>query len=184
MITTEQIKTAILTWMARETGMTCIFARQGKPRPKLPYGSILVVNHGVRVGGIDEIRGEATEVAGSPAYIYKQNGLRTCMVSLNIYGENANALMAKLRDSLDRPDVIEEMEKAKLAFIREEGPNDLTELEDTKYTERSQIDLTFQYALERETTVVPILEAEVEATITTDTQTEIINNFEVVTTLP
>lgn len=159
------IKTAILTWMARETGLTCIYARQGTPRPKLPYGSILVVNAGVRIGGQDELR-----VQGSN---FSQSGLRRILVSINIFGEDANGKMSTLRDSLDRPDVIEEFERAGLAHHGEVGPNDLTELEDTSYPERSQLDLTLSYAKNYNgISVQPIDAVEVEGEVFSSPESE------------
>ena len=185
MITTEEIKTAIYTWMARESGLTCIFERQGKPRPVPPYGTILVKNAPRRVGGIDELRGyEGENVDGDPDYFFNQQGQRVITVTLNIFGNDANATLGKVRDSIDRPDVIEEMELAGLAIQTEDEPTDLTALEDTKYLERSQIDLTVSYVMDRTTETQPILELDIELEIETDKETIITETFEIVSTLP
>lgn len=155
------IKTAILTWMTRETGLTCIYARQAGPRPTPPYGSILITNPAIRIGGQDELRANGDK--------FSQTGLRTTILSLNIFGEGANDKMNKLRDSLDRPDVIQEFESAGLAHHGEEGPTDLTELEDTSYLERSQMDLTVSYAKNYNNLsgVMPIDSVEVEGEVQT-----------------
>lgn len=139
----DTAKAALYTWVKRETDIEVIFARQGAPRPPLPYATILFVNSATRVGSIDETRISEGD--------FKQRAQRTALVSLNIFGAGANDLMSKLRDSLDRADVIEEFAATGLAHIGENGPNDLTALEDTKYIERSQLDLTVLYAVERDT---------------------------------
>lgn len=133
----EAVRTALYTWMQRETGLTIIFAEQSKQRPQLPYGSIKFVNPAVRVGGRDEIRiqGENSTVVGQ----------RTTLASLNIFGKNANDVMSKLLTSLDRPDVIDLFSEAGMSHVGETGPNDLTELMETQYQERSQMDLSLMY---------------------------------------
>lgn len=153
-MTLDNAKQALLTWMQRETGLKCIYAEQAEHRPQPPYGTVKFVNPSNRVGGIDELR-----ASGST---FKTAGLRTATVSLNIFGEGANDKMSALRDTLDRPDVGDEFLAADFACIGEQGPQDLTAEEDTSYRERSQMDLTIQYAQERETAIGPIESVEVE----------------------
>lgn len=150
----DAIKTALYTWVKRETNLAnVIYARQGTPRPALPYATILVTNAAQREGAVDE-----TRQSGQDQF---QAGMRTVLVSLNILGPKANQIMASLRDTLDRSDVIEELSVAGLAHVSENGPNDLTALEETEYTERSQLDLTFRYAIEKQTTAGPIETVEI-----------------------
>lgn len=160
----DNTQQAIYTWMQRETGLPAdkvIFAEQSEHRPNLPYATIKFVNPGIRVGSIDELRVEGET--------FTTAGLRTALVSLNIFGKGANDLMSALRDSLDRPDVVDEFEAAEIAHIGENGPNDLTELMETKYQERSQLDLTIQYAQVRATSVVPIEHVVIENEILDET---------------
>lgn len=157
-MTRQQIETAIYNWVKAETGLAnVIFVNQDGPRPAIPYASIEFLNPALRVGSIDEIRFQAGDTPDEDEFV--QTGLRTSLVSLNIFGEGANDLMSKLRDTLDRPDIIETFD---FAHIDENGPIDLTELEETKTRERSQMDLTIMYAIERETNVVPIEEVEIK----------------------
>lgn len=137
------LKGTLLTWVRRETRITVIFARQDKPRPKFPYATIYAPNPAIRVGAIDEIRPNDDDTG------YEQHGLRTTTVSLNIYGDDANDLMSRLRDSLDWPLTQEEFATAGLALVGETGPKDLSAFEDTKHVERSQLDLVFMYGITR-----------------------------------
>jgi len=186
MITQAQIYAALQTWIKRESGYSNVIqARQSQARPQLPYGSVLVIVAGVRVGGIDETRGQATTTLGQPDYVFTLEGLRTCLVSVNFYGKGANETLSKVRDSMDRADVIEEMSRAGISILSDDGPRDLTELENTVYTERAQIDFTVQYAMVRDTPIQPILEIEMDGVLITDQDTEITTDIiEVETTLP
>lgn len=150
----EAVRTTLYTWMQRETGITIIFAEQSKQRPELPYGSIKFVNPAQRVGSRDEIviRGQTSKVVGQ----------RTALASLNIYGKRANDIMSQLLLSLDRPDVIDMFAEAGMSHIGEEGPRDLTELMETKYQERSQMDLTIGYAEEQDAKLGFIEKVEIE----------------------
>lgn len=136
----DSIRSALLTWMTRETGLTCIFPKQGEPRPPLPYGTLEFINPSGRYGGIDE-----TRISGSDVTLH---GLRSSNVSLNIFGGDANDRMSKLRDTLDLQRVIDEFNAAGIAHNGETGPNDLSSLMETKYQERSQMDLDISYSIE------------------------------------
>lgn len=152
----DSTKNALYTWMKRETGWEIIFANQSEQRPKLPSGTINFVNPGIRVGGIDELRMKGRQMSVA--------GLRTALCSLNLFGKGANQKMSELLNTLDRPDVIDEFRAAGLAHIGENGPNDLTALMETKYQERSQLDLTLQYAIENDANVGTIESVEIENT--------------------
>lgn len=152
----DAIKAALYTWFKREAGLTeVIFPRQGKPRPKLPYGIVDFLDGAARVGGSDELRRNEDDDG------FELTGLRTAVVTLDIYGVGANSTMSRVRDSIGRPDVIEEMNAAGFSVWSETTPTDLTEIEDTKYPERSQMELTISYAVTRETTVVEVEQVEV-----------------------
>lgn len=152
----SEARTLIIGWAKRETGLTFVLTRQsGAPRPQLPYGTLQFVGNGSRVNGIDELRYDREEEK------FMQEGVRSTLVSLNILGKDANDLMSKLRDSLDRPDVIEEFARGNIAVISEGTPQDLSELEDTKTPERSQLDLTVHFTVSYETNVQPIEEVEI-----------------------
>lgn len=153
----EAVRQALYTWMQRETGLPpdrVIFPEQAQHRPPLPYGTLKFLNPSQRVGAIDEIRVDGDE--------FTTAGLRTATVSINIFGKGANDKMSTLRDSIDRPDVVDEFNEAGLAVIGEEGPTDLTGYMETRYQERSQMDVMIQYAQTRSTAVFPIEEVVIE----------------------
>ena len=149
----DNAQSAIYTWLQRESGLPAdkvIWAEQSEHRPTLPYASVKFLNTSIRVGSIDHIKSDGDE--------FTTQGLRECVLSINIFGLGANDLMAKVRDSLDRPDVMDEFNTVGLSTIGEDGPRDLTELMETKYQERSQMDVSMYYAQERTTSIVPIEE--------------------------
>lgn len=152
----DTMQAALYTWMKRETKLAnVIFPRQGKPRPKPPYGTILVVPATARVGAFDELRAEGDT--------FTLVGLRTVLVSINIFGEGANAMMAALRNSLDKPRVIDEFAAAEIAHLDESGPNDLTSLEETIYRERSQMDLTLGLSEATDAEVTALEDTDIES---------------------
>lgn len=153
-MTLIEIKDFIRNWIQDELGIIAIEARQGAPRPPLPYATYLFINPSLKVNGQDEIVPNEDDT-------WTQMGMRSSLVSLNILGQDANNLMSDLRDSLDRPDIIDLFVANEISQYSLTGPNDLTELEDTKYVERSQMDVNIYYAINKETGVVPIESVEV-----------------------
>jgi hypothetical protein len=150
------IRAKLQEWAERETGLTFIYGRQAKPRPNIPYGEITFVGAGARVGGIDEYRLNGIEQS--------IQGQREALVSLNIYGSNANEIMTDLIRTLDTPAVVEEFIIAGFSHFGENGPNDLTQLEDTRYLERSQATLQIRYAFENDVTGDTIYQVELTST--------------------
>jgi hypothetical protein len=144
------IRAALRTILVRETGINFVFANQNAPRPAIPYGTLDFVNPSSRVGQTDWFGYDQGEDD------FKVRGLRQSTVSLNIIGEGANNMMALVRDITQRPDVLEELTAVGLSIVREEGPINLTELEDTIYRERSQMDLIVYLSVNLETPIEPI----------------------------
>lgn len=127
-MTVNTVKARMRDWFKAETGLKNVFwSRQDEPRPgsagPAKYGTILFLGNGRRVGGIDELRWSS----GSSKF--NQEGLRTAIVSLNIVGDGANELMSQLRDSVDRPDVVEQFHGWGFSIVADTDPLDLSDLE-------------------------------------------------------
>lgn len=154
MKTEAQIYKSLFDWFKRESGLTVIKANQGTPRPARPYASLRYLSASDRLGGSqDQQRSSLITVNSVEVSGVVVEGMRKAVASLNIFGENALSTLAKVRDSLDRPDVIEEFIRAEIGHI-EEGPiNDLTDLEETEYLERGQMDLMISFVASSEVDV-------------------------------
>jgi hypothetical protein len=152
------VETFIRTLIQSETGLVTIRSRQASPRPPLPYATYLFVNPSSKPNGQDEIRDVPNNEDD-----FTQNGLRQSLVSINIFGENANNRMSDLRDALDRPDIISLFCENNLSVVGNQSIQDLTSLEDTRYVERSQMDLQIYYSINKDARAVPVEAVEVTA---------------------
>lgn len=165
-MTKNDIFSAFYDWITTNTGLTCIASRQDAPRPELPFISLLVVNAGARVGSQDAIEYNEDEDK------HYQAGLRTTNISINMFGGDANEVLSNLRDTLDSPNGIDFFKQKGLSHIDENGPNDLTEIENTSYPERSQLGLTFMYAINKELDIESIESATFEGEIESENSTD------------
>lgn len=103
--------------------------------------------------------------AGTIQYTVATEGMRKAVASINIFGENAIDTLAKLRDSLDRPDVIEDFDVNNLVALDDGQLNDLTALQETEYEERGQLDLTVAFVISSEVDVGTIDEVDLDGTV-------------------
>lgn len=107
----------------------------------------------------------ASPLAGTTTYTVATEGMRKAIASINIFGENALDTLAKVRDSLDRPDVSENFALAGISHLDETQVNDLTALQETLYEERAQMDLTVTFVAGSEVDVGTIESVRIEGTI-------------------
>jgi hypothetical protein len=165
MTTKDQISTTLVAWLKAETGLKVILTNQAAPRPERPYVSVGFLNASDRLGGTDE------QIVDPVTRKVTVAGMRSAVASINIFGENAIDTLAKVRDSLDRPDVIERFAAVDMVHLDESPIQDLTALEETAYLERGQFDLTIGFAVESEVDVGTIEHVELETTIGGQTDT-------------
>lgn len=160
MRTEAQIYQSLFDWLKRESGVTVIKANQKGPRPARPYASLNFQVASTRLG--NSIDQQSSVQNDADDWVVQTSGMRKAVASINIFGENAIATLAAVRDSLDRPDVIEEFQIAEIGHLDEGSIQDLTALQETAYEERGQLDLTISYVAESEADVGTI--EHVEAT--------------------
>jgi hypothetical protein len=165
MATKAEVYQVIFDWLKAESGLVVIKANQAAPRPARPYVSLNFLNPALRLGGQDQQEmNEATDEVTT-------SGMRSAVASINIFGENAIDTLARVRDSLDRPDVIERFSELDVAVIDDSAIRDLTALQETIYEERGQLDLTVGFVSESEVDVSTIEKVEIETEIGGQEQT-------------
>lgn len=155
MLTKDQVYLFLFGWLKAESGLTVIKANQHDPRPPRPYVSLNFQDPSSKLGiAIDQQSTTIPVVVDvSHPVTVSTEGMRKAIASINIFGENAVSLLAKARDSLDRPDVAESFERAGIVHL-DDGPiTDLTELQETIYEERGQMDLTVAFVSSSEVDV-------------------------------
>lgn len=172
MKTEAEIYQALFDWLKDESGMTVIKADQKDPRPPRPYVSIKFLLGSMRVGSsMDQQTLDKVTIPGEGSdpdtFVYKvaSEGMRKAIASINVFGDNALETLSHIRDSLDRADVIETFEVNEIGIIEDGQINDLTALQETKYEERAQMDLTISFVAGSEVDVGTIDQIEVEGHI-------------------
>ena len=157
MLSRAQLRQILFDWIKGETGLKIIIANQGAHRPARPYVSLNVFVASAEMGGMDQQRvNDIGNVVTS--------GMRRLTASINIFGPDAVEKLTKIRDSLDRPDIIELFARKEIAELERGAVQDLTALEETDYEERGQMDITIAYVSESEVDVGTIETVEIEGT--------------------
>jgi hypothetical protein len=141
MATRSEIRQILFDWIKDESGLRVIIANQGAHEPAKPYVSLHVFTSSAEIGGQDQQR---VDEDGNTI----TSGMRRLTASVNIFGANAIDTLTSIRDSLDRPDIIEYFEKNGIAELDRGGILDLTALEETEYEERAQLDIAIAYTTE------------------------------------
>lgn len=137
-MTEDQISNAIYDWITGVTGVKAIFSMQDGPVPPKPYIEINVLTGPMKLGGQDDLRRDGEE--------FTLTGPRNLMCSINVHGAEAFDILSKAHDSLDDPAVIDSLEAAGLTVIDEGNPTDLSELQETHFETRFQMDVEFGLA--------------------------------------
>ncbi|NIQ92379.1 MAG: hypothetical protein GWN93_26735 [Deltaproteobacteria bacterium] len=156
----NDVRLGLKRWLQKEIGATVIFAEQGAPRPSsFPYGSLRIQSIN-QVGGDDALRD--VDAQGKQ----KTYGVRSAVFGVAVYGPGATALLEKALGSLHKPTVREELYYTYgISAIDDEGIINLTELLETDWEERAQMDLMVMYAIEQEDDVGLIEKVEINDVI-------------------
>jgi hypothetical protein len=150
---------SLYTWFKRESGVDIIDVHQAENRPLRPYGTLHAHAASSRVGARDDLR-----ISGST---FTEAGQRFRRVELKIFGnkalENASAvaILEKVRDSLEREDVIEELDTAGISINTISEIQHTTELEESRYMEQAVLELEAGFSVEGPAGAVPIEHVEV-----------------------
>lgn len=143
-------KTAIYNWFSKQSNITAIWADQSKVRPKRPYATLKIITGTVKLGGQDNLRDGP---AGRPFVL---NGPRQISLSVNVYGEDAMDILTTVRDSLDDPAVIDDLDAHGLAVTDDGSVQNVTEALESHFEPRAQMDVVFMLQEERDAFVVPV----------------------------
>lgn len=143
-------KTAIYNWFSKQSDITTIWAEQGKARPKRPYATLKIISGTVKLGGQDNLRSDLS--AGG----FLLNGPRQITVSTNVYGEDAMDILTAVRDSLDDPAVVDDLDAHGLAVKEDGSVQNVTEALESHFEPRAQMDVVFMLQEERKASVVPV----------------------------
>lgn len=138
MINIINIENALYTWASGVSGITTIFAHPNAPRPTDPYVLINVVQS--TPVGIEESK--STLLVGDSVDIDYSN-VENILVSINTYYTGAQQAATKLKDSLGRVTVNDQLFAAGLGYSRATTVNNIPEVINNQWEERSQFDCFF-----------------------------------------
>ncbi len=137
------LKQAVYTWFAKETKLPVIWEEQATARPNRPYASLNIITGAVMIGEDDQ-RSHLTGTAPNQQTQFTWEGLRKLTVSCNIWADNAIDLMADVQGSIRKQSNQNAFILAGIAPTDYTNVQKLSQLFDTRYEDRAQMDVIFQ----------------------------------------
>lgn len=171
------IRKAIALTVEEALGMTCILDEQkgqlgiAENRPPLPYASFKILTPGTQVGDDDRryIGDNATEEDAATELKFNIGGNRKMTVSFKVYDEIqecAYGHMATLQSALQGWKAQEKLRLAGIAIWTIGAVADLSQLLNTGYEARANMDVEFGIAANFEESVPLVDKIELEGTVT------------------
>ena len=155
----ETVEKALWTWVSGESGLETIWDEPNAPRPKTPYALLGLVSPPVKYGSKDDLRsagGDDFEITGQRSVAY----------SVKVLGRDAVSYVTDLQMSLEKPSVQEALRAAGLAVWEEGDVLDISELLETGFEERANMDVVFGISATTEEAVGELKNVEVQGEIT------------------
>lgn len=138
MLNINNIENALRVWVIGVIEIETIFAHPNAPRPKTSYALINLLQN--TPAGIRE--SELT-LLGDDSIDIDYSNVELLMVSINVYYAGAYQLATKLKDSLGRITVTDQLFAAGLGYNRAGDVRDIPERINKHWEERSQFDCFF-----------------------------------------
>lgn len=138
MLNITTIEDALYTWAFGVTAVQTIFAHPNAPRPTGQYILINILES-TKIGW--EEKTEVLLIDDSIDIDY--SNVENLFVSINVYRGDALQLSTKLKDSLARVTVRDQLFASGLGFNRVGSVNEIPEVIDKKWEERAQFDCFF-----------------------------------------
>ena len=138
MLNITNIEDALVTWVEDVSGLTAVIAHPNARRPETPYVLINIIQS--TPIGIEEHE-DALLVDDSIDIEY--SNVDDIFVSINTYYAGAYQLATKLKDSLARVTITDDLFAAGLGYSRATTVNDIPEEIDKKWEQRGQFDCFF-----------------------------------------
>lgn len=138
-MTKAEIKAFIVSLIAELTATKCIWDKQNAPKPANPYISLNL--------SPERDLGNELRRRGDGSGILDVIGRKETTLSVNAFGNGSTEKMNALWLSLCRPTIVDRCLIKKVAFVRAEDVQDLTQLIDGRsWEERANRDLIVTYS--------------------------------------
>jgi len=138
MLNITNIEDALRVWVVGITGIEAIFAHPNAPRPIVPYVLINIIQN--TPIGIQE--SELTLLVDDSVDIDYSN-IEELFVSINVFYAGSYQTATKLKDSLARVAVTDQLFAAGLGYKNVTAVNDIPEEINKQWEERAQFDCFF-----------------------------------------
>lgn len=134
----EIVKTALFNWVSAQVpiGMPVIFYEPNAPRPNRSYITLYL-------NTIDQISWDWYSHKANAAGEIDMHGDRRFTLQIQAYGSDPLTVLENLRSSLQKQTVLDTLRANGLAFYNFLSINDITDLIDSRYERRAQMDLRF-----------------------------------------
>jgi len=138
MLNIVNIENAIRVWAFGVSGIETIFAHPNAPRPVTPYVLINIIQN-TPIG----IREHQDTLLGNESIDIDYSNIEELFVSINTYYAGAYQTATKLKDSLGRVTVTDQLFAAGLGYKNATTVNDIPEEINKQWEERAQFDCFF-----------------------------------------
>lgn len=169
MLNITNIENALYVWALGVSGVTTIFAHPNAPRPSTPY-VLINVFQSTPIG----VAEHENTLLGDDSIDIDYSNVEELSISINTYYSGAYQLATKLKDSLARVLVTDQLFAAGLGYSRATVVNDIPEEINKKWEERSQFDCFFFTRSLDEENIETIQEIQITNNINDDGYTTII----------
>ena len=135
------VKNSLYTWAVSvvPSGMPVIFYEPNAPRPTVPYVT-LYLNSVVSVGQ------DWTEAEADSTGTVDMKGDRQFTLQVQGYGNDPLTVLENIRTSLQKQTVLDTLRANGIAFYQSLNIGDITELVDSQFERRAQLDILFGIA--------------------------------------
>jgi len=165
-MTYDDLRSNIRVWIENTLGLTVIYSHGKGPRPKDQY---VVMNILAIEKLLEDVRIETRLGGGEIQADYK--GVRKVTISINIYRDNTNEQMIKLRSSLSKILTQDYFNGLDIGIIEPNQINYVPEQIGKSWEDRSQCDFLFHYVpdIDNDPDISEIKKIEVTNEISGDT---------------
>lgn len=137
----ENVKTALYDWasLILPLAVPIIFYHPNSPRPDFPYITLHILSS---ISVHQDWSDNSTNNAGN----LSMKGDRQFTLQIQAYGGDVITRLESLRTSLQMQTVLETLREDGIVFYQSFQINDITELVDSKFEKRAQMDILFGIA--------------------------------------
>lgn len=143
MINYEIVKQTLRTWVVSQVPATMpvIFYQPNAPRPVVAGVNVPYVT--LYISTTNQLNEDWTNTQTNNLGIVQMKGDRQFILQVQAYGGDPLTLLENLRTSLQKDSVLSALAVGGLAYYTSLGINDITELVDSQFERRAQIDFSF-----------------------------------------